>query len=389
MSRKKSTAEKVYRPALEEIAMKRFRLRYCTVTDTYYTHGNERVCPQVSSIDSLDNGAFAIDAVKRYTDESTNEGYLAPTGPGVSGSVTWKIDLRGCGLVFDSVKVLAISGEQQSEEVVFHLSGDDGKRCLIPLGGSEILSTDELFGSKILTLTAYLTEGPSGQLPRLFPCSLDDRDFCPLDIQASLKSQSRGHDSPYVGELLVGLQFVEEGMLSLSGRRKPVDVGVKSGTLHVHIVQGTRLAPVNLVSEKSDPYVKCYLLPDAAKTTKCKTEVIKKELNPVYNEQFSFTGLSANDLQLGGLEIWVMDWNLALRNTLIGACRLSTGLAAIKSVQSRDQGGGHTSSVRQTIFEWMDSTGSEVEHWKRAIETPNKWVYCWHVLRDNMEPGYK
>jgi hypothetical protein len=132
-----------------------------------------------------------------------------------------------------------------------------------------------------------------------------------------------------------------------------------------------------------------YLLPDAAKTTKCKTEVIKKELNPVYNEQFSFTGLSANDLQLGGLEIWVMDWNLALRNTLIGACRLSTGLAAIKSVQSRDQGGGHTSSVRQTIFEWMDSTGSEVEHWKRAIEAPNKWVYCWHVLRDNMEPGYK
>ena len=53
--------------------------------------------------------------------------------------------------------------------------------------GQESLSTDELFGSKTLTLTAYLNEGPSGQLPRLFPCSLDDRSYCPLDIQASLK----------------------------------------------------------------------------------------------------------------------------------------------------------------------------------------------------------
>ena len=135
-----------------------------------------------------------------------------------------------------------------------------------------------------------------------------------------------------------------------------------------------------------------YLLPDAGKTTKCKTSVIKKELNPVYNEQFSFTGLSVSDLQQGALEIWVMDWNLALKNTFIGACRLSRGLAAMPNaghpVESRDEK-GYTSSVKPTVFEWMDSTGSEVEHWKHAIETPNEWVYCWHVLRDHMEPGYK
>ena len=60
---------------------------------------------------------------------------MAPAGPGVSASVSWKIDLGGCGLVFDAVNVLAFSGEQRGGQVIFHLTGDNGKRCSIPLGG--------------------------------------------------------------------------------------------------------------------------------------------------------------------------------------------------------------------------------------------------------------
>ena len=36
----------------------------------------------------------------------------------------------------------------------------------------------------------------------------------------------------------------------------------------------------------SDPFVRVYLMP--GKHTELKTKVIKKELNPVYNDEFSF-----------------------------------------------------------------------------------------------------
>ena len=57
----------------------------------------------------------------------------------MSVSVSWKIDLSGCGLVFETVRVLAYAGEQNGAQIIFHLSGDNGQRCAIPLGSEYAL----------------------------------------------------------------------------------------------------------------------------------------------------------------------------------------------------------------------------------------------------------
>ena len=38
------------------------------------------------------------------------------------------------------------------------------------------------------------------------------------------------------------------------------------------------------------------------------------------------------------------------------------------------------------MYWWMDSTGTELNHWERALETPGEWVYCWHLLREKITP---
>ncbi|MEE6524634.1 hypothetical protein FKM82_024201 [Ascaphus truei] len=53
---------------------------------------------------------------------------------------------------------------------------------------------------------------------------------------------------------------------------------------HVFVAQCKDLAVGDVKKQRSDPYVKSYLLPDKAKMGKRKTAVRKKTLNPSYNE---------------------------------------------------------------------------------------------------------
>ncbi|XP_059400372.1 synaptotagmin-like protein 2 isoform X7 [Carassius carassius] len=62
----------------------------------------------------------------------------------------------------------------------------------------------------------------------------------------------------------------------------------KLGEFHIFVVQCKDLAVVDVKRNRSDPYVKCYLLPDKAKYGKKKTCVRKKTLDPAYNEILRF-----------------------------------------------------------------------------------------------------
>lgn len=95
----------------------------------------------------------------------------------------------------------------------------------------------------------------------------------------------------------------------------------KQLTFEVHVTQCRDLAPVDVKRNRSDPYVKVYLLPDKSKSGKRKTKVKKHTLNPVFDETLKF------HMSLNGLEtrtLWLTVWHSDMfgRNDFLGEVRM-------------------------------------------------------------------
>ena len=65
-----------------------------------------------------------------------------------------------------------------------------------------------------------------------------------------------------------------------------------------------------------DPYIKLQLLPE--KKHKCKTRVLRKTHSPVYDETFSFYGISENQLSTIALHFVVLSFDRFSRDEMIG-----------------------------------------------------------------------
>lgn len=72
-----------------------------------------------------------------------------------------------------------------------------------------------------------------------------------------------------------------------------------------------------------------YLLPAKAKSTKRKTPVVKKNLNPHYDHTFVYKDLSLEQLKGMCLELTVWDREAMSSNDFLGGVQLSTGAGKI------------------------------------------------------------
>ena len=99
-----------------------------------------------------------------------------------------------------------------------------------------------------------------------------------------------------------------------------------------------------------DQYVKIYLMCQSERQQKAKTEIKMENLNPVYDQTFSFL-IPRIELKSCGLHIKVMDYDKWGRNELIGEVLLS-----------------------------KRSRKNEIRHWNEALYKPNQTITEWHEL---------
>ncbi|XP_077963405.1 uncharacterized protein sytl2a isoform X2 [Gasterosteus aculeatus] len=86
---------------------------------------------------------------------------------------------------------------------------------------------------------------------------------------------------------------------------------------HIFVVHCRDLAVADNKKNCSDPYVKCYLLPDKTKLGKRKTTIKKKTLNPTYNEILRFK-IILEVFKTQSLNISVWHSNTFGRNSFLG-----------------------------------------------------------------------
>ncbi|XP_054721366.1 uncharacterized protein LOC129231143 [Uloborus diversus] len=104
----------------------------------------------------------------------------------------------------------------------------------------------------------------------------------------------------------------------------------KTGTLEINIKECRNLAAVDTKRNRSDPYVKVYLLPDRTKSGKRKTKVKKHTLSPVFDELLKFH-VTVSELEIRTL--WLSVWHSDRfgRNDFLGEVMLPLGNDAFDS----------------------------------------------------------
>ncbi|XP_015909187.1 uncharacterized protein [Parasteatoda tepidariorum] len=98
----------------------------------------------------------------------------------------------------------------------------------------------------------------------------------------------------------------------------------KASTLEIIVKECRNLAAVDIKRNRSDPYVKVYLLPDRTKSGKRKTKVKKHTLSPVFDERLKFS-IMPSEMEIRTL--WLSVWHSDRfgRNDFLGEVMLPLG----------------------------------------------------------------
>ncbi|XP_033864997.1 synaptotagmin-like protein 5 isoform X2 [Acipenser ruthenus] len=183
----------------------------------------------------------------------------------------------------------------------------------------------------------------------------------------------------YKGELRVAMRFIPpERNLTLPPEqfqaKKSFMKGKKGntqlptgGVVEVQIKEAKNLTAVKS-GGTSDAFVKGYMLPDNSKSSKHKTPVVKKSVNPSWNHTFTYSGLQPNDLNNVCLELTVWDKESLSSNVFLGGVRLNIG----------------TGLSYGNEVDWMDSQGEEQHLWQCMLDQPEAFVESTLMLRSSM-----
>lgn len=146
----------------------------------------------------------------------------------------------------------------------------------------------------------------------------------PASLKTSSSTSSLHSSNTLNGSMMSLFSSGDFGMVEVSGRiRFALVYDTQSEELYINVLCCEDLAPAR--KNRSDPYVKAYLLPDKSSHSKKKTTVKKKTLDPVYNQTLRYK-IRFGELQSRTLNLSVWHAESLGRNMFLGEVEVSLGL---------------------------------------------------------------
>lgn len=133
--------------------------------------------------------------------------------------------------------------------------------------------------------------------PKLFPES--EKDSISLDSLKSLTSISSQEKQDKLGTLLFSIEY-----------------NFEKKAFMVNIKEACSLPVMDEQSMTSDPYIKMTILPE--KKHKVKTRVLRKTLDPAFDETFTFYGIPYSQIQDLSLHFMILSFDRFSRDDIIG-----------------------------------------------------------------------
>ncbi|KAM9405709.1 synaptotagmin-11-like [Salvelinus alpinus] len=153
---------------------------------------------------------------------------------------------------------------------------------------------------------------PAGQ-PRMERALPVRADYCSLDSSATSSENSSKTVSPFTP---ASSDPESEPEASLGSLSLALDYNFPKKALVVTIVGAHGLPAVDEQGNSSDPYVKMTILPE--KKHRVKTRVLRKTLEPVFDETFTFYGVAYSSLPELTLHFLVLSFDRFARDDVIG-----------------------------------------------------------------------
>ncbi|XP_017754449.1 PREDICTED: synaptotagmin-4 [Eufriesea mexicana] len=162
--------------------------------------------------------------------------------------------------------------------------------------------------------TGTPAQTPSGEVTLSIENERDKAEIENNEKTEHEKNHTAENNEDNLGQLLFKLRYVSE-----------------QNALGVTVVNCKGL-PAREQNATSDPYVKLKLLPD--KLHQAKTRVLRNTRDPVYHEDFTFFGISKDQLQKISLHFIVLSFDRYSRDDIIG--ELTCALSSVPDLENAD-----------------------------------------------------
>nr|XP_033467995.1 double C2-like domain-containing protein alpha [Epinephelus lanceolatus] len=191
-------------------------------------------------------------------------------------------------------------------------------------------------------------------------CGITEEDMYRKTLRVSVCDEDKLTHNEFIGESRVALRRVKPDQTKHFNICLEHPPPLPSPTAMSTALRGIscylREIMIKLIYDGITSLCLRYLKPDVQKKSKHKTAVIKKTLNPEFNEEF-FYEITFSELATKTLEVTVWDYDLGKSNDFIGGVSL----------------GCH-------------SQGETLQHWIDCLKNKGKKVERWHTLTNEL-PG--